>query len=604
MSEFSITIVAAIAAGVAGLVIAQVARLPSIVFLLILGVAMGPELAGLVEPDVFGDKLASLVKLAVAVILFEGGLSLNVARLRSAATGPIRNLLTVGALVTWIGAAVAARYIADLSWPVSLLFGSIVIVTGPTVIGPILRRIRVKTRLENILQWEGVLIDPIGVVIALVLLEYFLARNVGLAGTLGTFGYLMGVGAAVGIALGFVSGMVLRSPRVLPPEEEHAGNLFALAMAILAYGLGEAIHEEAGIVAATTLGFVLGNLNIHNIEDLKRFGGQVSQLVVALLFVVLAANIEFAKLEAVRAPLFLVVAVLIFIVRPLNIFVSTIGSGLGFREKLFLSWISPRGIVAASVASLFAVTLPEEVYPGSVLIEPLVFLTISITVLLQGFSAGFVSRILGVAEPERRGYLLIGAHALGISLGRALSAQEIPIVLVDSNLSNCIRARRQGLYVSKGNAMDTRFLERAMTPETGQVVALTVNDEVNALASISARSLVGSEKIWRVVNEEQSDVAPEKSGAVGAGKIAFGEPFDVDRVCAQIEAGEWEVDVYVAERSMLLGGNPAELKDEPYPLMRLNGRRAEVLASGDRIEEGEHTLALVPKRKAGTTSPA
>ena len=204
----------------------------------------------------------------------------------------------------------------------------------------------------------------------------------------------------------------------------------------------------------------------------------------------------------------------------------------------------------------------------------------------------FRDREAGEGAPGR--HRALRAPQAPMRLGRALSAQEIPIVLVDSNLSNCIRARRQGLYVSKGNAMDSRFLERAMTPEVGQAIALTVNDEVNALTSIAANSLLSSERIWRVVNEGEADMTQEKTGTVGAGKIAFGEPFKVGAVCEQIDAGERDVDVYVAERNMLVGGDPSELEDEPYPLIRLVGRRAVVLAPGDRVAEGEHTLALIP----------
>lgn len=593
MDAFTTTIITTLVFGVGALVVSELVRLPSIVFLLTLGVLLGQSGLGLIDPEAIGGSLNQGVRLAVVIILFEGALSLNFAQLRGIATGPIRNLLSVGALITWFGAAACAHYIADLDWPVALLFGSIMIVTGPTVIGPILRRVRLKPGLANILQWEGVLIDPIGAVVSVVLLEYYLSQQPSITGTLVNFLFVLGGGTLVGLIVGFAGGTVLRKRSLWPVDEDHSGNLFALAMALAAFGLGEMVRHEAGIMAATVVGMVLGNMNLHNIADLQRFGGQVSNLMVAGLFLILAADIDLEALRGSTAMLFGVVAAVALIVRPINIFVSTAGSELSLRGKLFLSWISPRGVVAASVASLIHISLPENEFEGTELLEALVFLTIATTVLAQGLSAGFVAKALGVAQPERRGYLIIGAHPFGIAVGKALRERGITVVLVDTNLTNCIRARMQGLEAVKGNALDSNFLTKVLDPAIGNVLALTANDEVNALACVAARPLLGTRNLWRVVNQSESDVSSATEG-LGSGTVAFAELFDIMRLNRELGAGIRAVVLHELDAPMEV---PDRVSDNPkliFPLMNAENGRVRILVPGDRLDAGATVLALAP----------
>ena len=602
MDPFSSTIITTVAVGVTALVVSELVRLPSIVFLLTLGVVLGQSGLGLIDPGALGDSLNQGIRLAVVVILFEGALSLNFAQLRGIATGPIRNLLSIGALVTWFGAAAAARWIAGLDWPVALLFGSIMIVTGPTVIGPILRRVRLKPGLANILQWEGVLIDPIGAVVSVVLLEYYLSQEPSITGTLVNFFFVLGGGTVVGLIVGFAGGAVLRNRSLWPVEEEHSGNLFALAMALAAFGLGELVRHEAGIMAATVVGMVLGNMKLHNIEDLQRFGGQVSNLMVAGLFLVLAAGIDLEALRGSTGMLFGVVAAVALVVRPINIFVSTAGSEISMRGKLFLSWISPRGVVAASVASLINISLPENRFEGTELLEALVFLTIATTVLAQGLSAGFVAKALGVAQPERRGFLIIGAHALGMAIGKALRQQGITVVMVDTNLTNCIRARMEGLEAVKGNALDGGFLTKVLDPAIGNLLALTANDEVNALACVAARPFLGSSTLWRAVNETGSDVSSSTEvPGTGVGAVAFAESFDIMQLSRAIASGVQSIDIHEMERDFELPREiPADSK-APFPLLEIDGARIRVLTPGAKLAAGDKTIALspMPERVAG-----
>ena len=592
LDPFTSTIVTTVAVGVTALVVSELVRLPSIVFLLTLGVILGQSGLGFINPDALGISLNQGIRLAVVIILFEGALSLNLAQLRGVATGPIRNLLTVGALITWFGSAAAARWIADLDWPVALLFGSIMIVTGPTVIGPILRRVRLKPGLANILQWEGVLIDPIGAVVSVVLLEYYLSQEPSVAATMANFVLVLGAGTVVGLAIGIGGGLILRTRSLWPVEEEHSGNLFALSLALAAFGIGEAIRHEAGIMAATVVGMVLGNMRLHNIEDLQRFGGQVSNLMVAGLFLILAAGIDLEAMRASAGVLFGVVAAVALLVRPLNIFISTAGSEISLRGKIFLSWISPRGVVAASVASLINISLPANQFAGTELLEALVFLTIATTVLTQGLSAGFVAKALGVAQPERRGYLIVGAHPLGIAIGKALRAQGIGVVLVDSNLTNCIRARMQGLEAVKGNALDGTFLARVVDPSIGNLLALTANDEVNALACVAARPFIGGHSLWRVTNASESDVGSADAASANVGAVAFAEGFDIMRLSREVASGRRTVEVCEYAESCRV---PREIPEAPgvrFPLMAVENGRARVLKAGESVEEESQAISL------------
>jgi NhaP-type Na+/H+ or K+/H+ antiporter len=618
LDALTISIVAAAVAGVGALVFGEIVRLPSIVFLLVLGILLGPiglNLVNITDLDSeFGFRdsvLTPLVRLAVAVILFEGGLSLSFRQLRERATGPIRNLLTVGALITWLGAAGAAHLILQLDAASSLLFGAIVIVTGPTVIFPLLRRVRVSPRLSDILRWEGVLIDPIGVVFTIVLLEYLqlagptAVNPVGDAVELYAATFALGIG--LGLALGFGAAYVLRSRYFRVTDDEHSGNLVALTAAILGYGIGDQFLPDAGLVAATVVGLVLANFQLDTLRDLKRFGGQITQLIVAFLFIYLAADVDLGRIEALGngtvLRLFAVVAAVILIVRPLNIFASTIGSGLTLREKLFLCWISPRGIVAASLASLLAVTLPDSTFPGKELLEPLVFLTIAATVLIQGFTAGWVARLLGVAEPDRNGYMLVGAHSFGIELASTLAKLNVPVQLVDSNSRNCIRARRRDLRVAKANALDPGAIDVAMLPATGAMLALTINDEVNALACVAGAQHLPSDRLWRAVNEAEGDVDQKGEKAeMRTGAVAFGRPCDIARINALIEEQRARLGIHRVVEPVTAGPLPVPgaegIGRRPLPLMRYRNRRVEVISPGAEVKPGELVVALMPPTMA------
>ncbi len=392
----ALTVALALAAGIVAQAAARHLRVPGIVLLLAAGVLLGPDVLGLVRPASLGDNLHMVVGMAVAVVLFEGGLNLQLERLREEAA-VIRRLITWGVLVTGSGGAMLAHWVMGWPWEIAVLFGTLVTVTGPTVITPLLRRIRVTRSVHTIAEAEGVLIDPIGAIVAVVALEVVLETTLGGA-ALDLLGvpYRLGIGGAVGIAGGFFIALLLRREDWVPEGLE---NVFTLALVLALYEVSDAIAHETGLLAVVVAGFVVGNMETRVQQELMEFKEQLTVLLIGLLFVLLSADVRVASVAELGWPGALTVLGLMLVVRPLDVGVCTLGSELDVREKTFLSWLAPRGIVAAAVSSLFARRLAEAGVEGGEALVALVFLVIAATVLVQGGTVGLVAERLGLRLP-------------------------------------------------------------------------------------------------------------------------------------------------------------------------------------------------------------
>lgn len=474
--QASLTFALAMATGVLAQGIARHIYLPGVVVLLAVGVLLGPDVADVIRPQVLGPALSSIVGFAVAVILFEGGLNLEIRALRWQAK-PIRRLVVLGGLITTAGATLASHLILGWDWRLCALFGTLVIVTGPTVITPLVRRIRLEQPIATILEAEGVFIDAIGATIAVVALQVAIAPSGEALGAaaLGIVSRL-GTGAVVGTLGGLLLALLLRRPKVVPRGLE---NILALSMAMLLYQLSDALVSESGITAAIAAGMVLGNARSHALREIAAFKEQLTVLLIATLFVLLAADTRIADVAALGRPGVLTVLALMFAVRPLTVFLCTIGTDLRLQDKLFLSWLAPRGIVAAAVSSLFALELTHAGIPGGVELKALVFLVIAMTVTLQGLSGGAVARLLGVRRAQNRGYLLLGANPFVRHLARHLSASGEDVTLLDANADECRAAEAAGFQVVCGNVFDSETLTRARPDSRLACVGLTSNESIN-----------------------------------------------------------------------------------------------------------------------------
>lgn len=515
----------ALGAGVVAQLLARHLHIPSIVLLLTAGVLLGPDGLGWVEPRVLGDGLFGIVSLAVAVILFEGGLNLELSRLRREGRA-IRGLVTVGAVVTAIGGTLAARWILGWPWNLSVLFGTLVIVTGPTVIRPILRHVPLRSRVATVLDAEGVLIDPIGAIIAAVALQVVLtpvAPDSFASGVLGV-ALRVGFGTVAGAAAGFLLALLLRFERIVPEGLE---NIVTLGLVLVLFEVCHEVLSESGILAVTVAGVVMANVKTRVARELREFKEHLTIALIAILFVLLAADVRVADVTALGWAGLATVAALVFAVRPANVWASTLGSELDWREKAFLAWMAPRGIVAASVASLFAAVMDAEGMPGGAALRALVFLTIAVTVVAQGVTAPWVARLLRVRLPGRDAAVILGAEELGFALGETLLEGGLSVVFVDANPAHCRNAQERGFPVVYGNALEERTLARARLERARYVVGLTANDELNSLFAREARQEFGVRETYVAVSRTGTPVSEilEKQ----ASRVLFDRPKDVER---------------------------------------------------------------------------
>ncbi len=424
-----LTIGWAVAVGLLAQMLAHAWRIPAIVLLLAFGVLMGPEVLGVVHPESLGSGLGVIVKLAVAVILFEGAFALRLRDLRHAVRS-VRGIVTVGVLISWTLATLVAHFVAGLSWPLAVLFGALMTVTGPTVIQPLMRRLSVTRHVKTVLEGEAILVDPIGALLAVAVFDVVLGLLGGTA--LGPFGAVWGytgrlvIGGAIGVAGAAALAGVLRVPRLVPRE---LTGLVALSFVWLTFALAESAESEAGIMAAVAMGLALQRLAPPGARTLRHFKEQLTTLGVSLLFVLLAASLQLETLWAERGGGFWAVLLLVFAVRPIAVLLSTYNTGLSLREQLFVAWIGPRGIVAASVASIFALALAERGLAGGERVLALTFLMILFTVTVQGLTAPLAARLLRVGSLERSAVLIVGAGSLGRAVARILDGLGRAVVL-------------------------------------------------------------------------------------------------------------------------------------------------------------------------------
>lgn len=470
------TIVLSIFGGVLLSVLARHMRIPAIAPLLLGGVLLGPEVFGVIDTKSLGEGLRLIISLSVATILFEGGLTLEFKGVKKVG-GVILKMLTLGVLVTWLGTAFFTYYLFDFSISMSLLAGSLIIVTGPTVITPLLNRVKVKENLHHILHWEGVLIDPIGVFIAILCFEWHSVSSTPLE-PLTHFGLRVVVGVVVGLIGGLGTYWLLKKDWI--PEQQ--ANIFVLAMALFLFGISDLFVHESGILTVVVAGFSLGWKKPTQLRHIQKFKSELTEMAIAILFVLLSANLlleNFLELGIVGV---ILIALVMFVIRPLNVVVSTIGSTLSLREKLFLSWIAPRGVVSGSMASLFAIQLSRSGEANAAFLEAFTFSIIGITVLFQGLFSGVVARVLKVKAPPKQGWLIVGAHYFSRKIAKFIQLSiGSKCVLIDSNDDAVREAQKEGFTAVQGNATAIETIPDEVFTATGNILALTDNRALNQL---------------------------------------------------------------------------------------------------------------------------
>ncbi|REJ42205.1 MAG: sodium:proton antiporter [Microcystis flos-aquae DF17] len=475
--SFALTlqIVITVVAGITAQVIAEYLKVPSIVFLLIFGIALGSDGWEILHPQSLGIGLEVLVALSVAIILFEGGLSLS-GRELGRVSGSLRNLVTLGTSITLIGGGMAAHWLGEFPWPIAFLYASLVVVTGPTVIGPLLKQVAVDRRVATLLEGEGVLIDPVGAILAVVVLNTIIDSHARPMEIITGLTLRLGIGAAIGIAGGGLLSFIIKTCNFLTFELK---NLVVLAGVWGLFGLSQFSRSESGLMAVVMAGIVLKAAAVPDERLLRRFKGQLTTLCVSVLFILLAADLSIASVIALGWGSVLTVLVLMLVVRPLSVALCTLKSDLNWRHKLFIAWVAPRGIVSASVASLFAILLTRAGINGGEAIKALVFLTILMTVFIQGLTARWVAKGLKITSSAATGAVIVGCNPLGRLIGCLFQEQGENVVLIDTDARACEQAEEDGLTVLQSSGLDTKILQEAGIESMGTFLVLTNNSEVN-----------------------------------------------------------------------------------------------------------------------------
>ncbi|MEP0888155.1 MULTISPECIES: sodium:proton antiporter [unclassified Leptolyngbya] len=563
--------IVAVMVGIGAQVIADFFKVPSIVFLLSFGILLGNDGLDIVHPQLLGNGLEVIVALSVALILFEGGLNLELRRL-SQVSGSLRNLVTIGTLITLVGGGMAAHWLGEFPWAIAFLFGSLVVVTGPTVISPLLKQVQVQPPVAALLEGESVLIDPVGAILAVVVLDVILNGETDPLSVVGGLFVRLSIGGGIGALGGWALGQGLKLNRSLSDDLK---NLVVLAGIWGLFGVAQLIRSEAGLMTAVVAGVVLRASGIPDERPLRRFKGQLTTLSVSVLFVLLAADLSLASLFALGQGALLTVAVLMFIVRPLSIWLCTLNNQeLSWRQKLFLAWVAPRGIVSASVASLFAILLTERGVTGGDAIKALVFLTILSTVFLQGLTARWVAQLLGITALGSTGIVIVGCNPLSYLIARLFQERNEAAVLIDTDLQACAIAERQGLMTIASSALDAEVLEQAGLETKGTFLAATTNGAINQVIAQRAAEEFNPPRVLSLL---PSDSAANADGAEGSTKIkaAF---------LPQLPLKNW--NRYLSDREIRLGETTLSEANRPRQLKHLrtlidNGRILPVLLQTD-----------------------
>ena len=492
--------------GLAGIVIVGIAaqwlswrlRLPAIFLLLLAGFVAG-GVTGWIDPDeLLGATLFPIVSLSVAIILFEGGLSLDIAELAKIGR-VVRNLASIGVVATWVLSAIAARFLLGFDWPLSALLGAILVVTGPTVIIPLLRHIRPTAKLGSAIRWEAIVNDPTGAILAVLVFNAIVVGEGQEGISAAVLGVVKALGAGGALGLAGAGLIVLLLKRYWVPD--FLQSPVTLAVVMVVFSLSDLVLSESGLLAVTVMGSALASQNVVTVRHIVEFKENLRVLLISALFVILAARLPISDPAYSDPGSLWFLAVLILVVRPASVALSTIGTFLTWRERVFLGFMAPRGIVVAAVASIFSLELMELGYPGAEKLAPVMFLVIVGTVALYGLGAGRVARWLGVATPNPQGMLLLGASGWVRAVAQALKAEGVEVTLVDSNRKNVAQARQDGLEAKCDNILAEYAFEDLELDGIGRFLALTPNDEVNSLATVHASDVFERSNVYQLAPE-------------------------------------------------------------------------------------------------------
>ncbi|MUH73644.1 cation:proton antiporter [Psychrosphaera haliotis] len=555
-------------------------KLPAILFLLVAGIFVGPVTGVINADDLFGDLLFPVVSLSVAIILFEGALTLKIADIGGHGA-MVRNLCSIGVLVTWLVVTPLAYIGLDIPLGLAALFAAIVTVTGPTVIVPMLRTVRPKGNVANILRWEGIVIDPIGALFAVLVFEFLMTQQDAFTHTLWAFGQTVLSGLGFGAAVGYFLGRAIRGnwfPHYLQ-------NTAVLTIVLGVFALSNAAAHESGLLTVTVAGMILANMKNVNVDDILEFKETLSVLLISGLFILLASRIDFAEIQAVGFGAIVVIVGIIFIARPLGVFLSSFGTGLSFKELALLSWIAPRGIVAAAVSALFSLKLEEQGYEQASVLVPVVFLVIITTVVLQSLTSTKVAEYLDLREPEPNGFLLFGASDFTRALAKELNNNNISSTIADPNWDAIKKARMESVRTYFGNPISDHASRRLDLTGIGNLLVLSPYRQLNPMVMTHFEHEFGHEAT--ILGLATSDTASMESHQISEGfakKLTlFGESVTYGYLASAMKKGAIIKTTNISE-DFTFQDYLNKYDRELIPLISISGKKVGVFKSDKKTE--------------------
>ncbi|MFC3477517.1 cation:proton antiporter domain-containing protein [Halobacterium litoreum] len=542
MSSSIIPLVATIIAlGVAAQVVADRLQVPSVLFLILAGIAVGPEVLGVVTLESFGGigSLSGIVGLSVAIIVFEGAFHLKLSKLREAPGATLR-LVTLGAGIALVGTAIAVRFLLGAAWDMSFLVGSLLVATGPTVITPILEVVPVRDRVEAALETEGVVNDVTAAILAIVVFEVVVNPDLSSTAIVNEFAARLGIGVLIGLVVAGVVWYLLRHVDLSRGNAPQNARLIVLAGALVAYGAADFLRGEAGIAAVATAGMILGNADLPYEEEIESFKGDVTLVVLSFVFIALAALLSFDTLLDLGVGGLAVAALVAIVIRPVAVFASTGSDRYETAERAFMSAVGPRGIIPASVATLFAAELRAVgMEDAANLLVGTVFLTILLTVVFEGGFARHIAEALDVI-PMR--VIIVGGGTVGRALAERLEDRGENVVIVEQDEQMVERTRNEGFSVHKGDGTDTDELSAAGAENARILVAATGDDDANLLVAQLAESKFEVETIIARANNPDNVDAFEDLG-VRTVSSSLATAWGIDNIIERPALANWMTEI-------------------------------------------------------------
>jgi CPA1 family monovalent cation:H+ antiporter len=506
-------------------------KLPSIVILITAGFVLGP-VTGIIQLAMTPEQLSGLIGLGVAIILFEGAMELKLNELKKVGHG-IGRLTVVGPPLAWLLGAGAAHYIAGLSWPVAWVLGAILVVTGPTVIGPLIRQARLNKESASLLKWEGIANDPIGVLLAVLTFQYFTVAGGEFSETLVSLGTAVLAAGLTGGLGGWLVGLLFRRGAV----PEHLKPPVLMVLVLAAYGATDLVQHEAGLLSVTIMGVVIGNMQLIEREALRHFKENLSVILISVLFIVIPSQLGLSQLGLLDWRLLLFVAAVLFLVRPLTIALATIGAPMRREDKLLLAWIAPRGIVAAAAASIFGPALVAGGHPDAERLLPIVFLVIVVTALAHGLSLGPVTRRLKLSAGRANGLLIVGATPWTHALALALKRLEISVLVTDGSYAHLKPLRMDDIRTYYGEILSEHAEDELDTQHLSYVLAATDNDFYNALVCKARGATFGRHRTFQLATHQESRQESKRMALQQRGHAAFDDGEDFNTLHERLDEG-------------------------------------------------------------------